>query len=91
MADVEIDESEVSRPYLLKAGKNHSAVVQGERVEYEVGQKVYLTDAQYASFADKFTPAEDEPASPSTPSPTPAPAQPKPAASPAGLEPKPAE
>ncbi len=90
--DTDINESEVSRPYLLKAGKNHSAIVQGERVEFEVGEKVYLTDAQYESFKDKFTPAEaDVLVLAPAPAPAPAPVAPKPAASPAGLESKPAE
>ena len=43
-----------TKAYILKAGKKHDAIENGEVVRKQPGDEVQLTDAQALSFADKF-------------------------------------
>lgn len=47
--------------YVVKPGKEHNAIVRGNKILAQSGDRVPLTKAQYASFKDKFwTVAEAE-------------------------------
>lgn len=52
--EAEVASADGLKTYVLKAGKKHDAIENGEVVRKEPGDEVQLTDGQAAAFADKF-------------------------------------
>lgn len=51
---IKAEEAPKAGTYVLKEGKTHSAIVEGQRRDLAAGDTIELTAEQAASFGDKF-------------------------------------